>query len=486
MHVDTQRPNILWICTDQQRFDTLGCTGNAFVHTPNLDRLAAEGVLFEHCFPQSPMCAPSRASFLTGRYPRTTRCRQNGQSLPPDEVLITKRLADAGYICGLAGKLHVSACHPDAAPIMERRVDDGYSVFDWSHHPGGAVGKMWAMNAHHCWLVNRGVDYHPEPFEGSKYVQIGLAAEHSQAAWCADLAIEFIEAASQQDAPWLFSVNPYDPHHAFDPPEDYLRRYVDALSAIPLPNYVPGELGNKPLWQAIDHTGAHGGIGIPFRDMDEHDHRLIRAAYWAMVDLIDVQVGRMLDCLERLDQRQNTIVIFTSDHGEMLGDHGIYHKGPYFYEPAVHVPLIVSCPGRLQPGRRSRALVELSDLAPTLLDAAGLARPAGMQARSLWPLLTGASGLHEHRGSVYSEFYNSSFEYDPPAYGTMVRTDRHKLVAFHGCDAGELYDLAADPDETHNLWNEPEHLSTQGRMLKLLCDRMAETCDPLPEREAVW
>ena len=123
---DISRPNILWICTDQQRWDTLGCYGNPYVHTPHIDRLASEGVLFERCFSQSPVCTPSRASFLTGRYPRTTRCRQNGQDISDDEVLVTRLLADAGYVCGLAGKLHLSACNPSVTPEMESRIDDGY------------------------------------------------------------------------------------------------------------------------------------------------------------------------------------------------------------------------------------------------------------------------------------------------------------------------------------------------------------------------
>ena len=124
-----------------------------------------------------------------------------------------------------------------------------------------------------------------------------------------------------------------------------------------------------------------------FIDMDEHDHRLVRAAYWAMVDLVDAQVGRMLEALERTGQLEDTIVAFTSDHGEMLGDHGIYLKGPFFYEPAIRVPFIVSWPGGIAGGRRSEALVEGVDIAPTLLEAAGLPRSPGMQGRSLWPLL---------------------------------------------------------------------------------------------------
>jgi arylsulfatase A-like enzyme len=117
-------PNILWICSDQQRHDALGCYGNPHVRTPNIDRLAESGTCFENAFSQCPICTPSRSSFLTGRYPRTTRCRQNGQDIPADEVLVTRLMADAGYECGLSGKLHLSACHPTVC-VSERRIEDG-------------------------------------------------------------------------------------------------------------------------------------------------------------------------------------------------------------------------------------------------------------------------------------------------------------------------------------------------------------------------
>ena len=143
-----KQPNILWICSDQQRFDTLGCYGNEFVRTPNLDGLAESGILFERCYSQSPVCTPSRTSFLTGRYPRTTRCRQNGQSIPDDEVLVTRLLADAGYTCGLSGKLHLSTCNPQACPTIERRINDGYTEFHWSHHPS----PDWPANEYIHWL----------------------------------------------------------------------------------------------------------------------------------------------------------------------------------------------------------------------------------------------------------------------------------------------------------------------------------------------
>ena len=151
--MSNHRPNVLWICTDQQRHDTLGCQGNDFVRTPHLDRLAAGGMRFTRAFSQSPVCTPSRASFLTGRYPRTTRCRQNGQSIPEDEVLVTRLLADAGYTCGLAGKLHLSPCHPEVTHGSERRIADGYDEFHWSHHPSP---DDWPTNEYFHWLRERG------------------------------------------------------------------------------------------------------------------------------------------------------------------------------------------------------------------------------------------------------------------------------------------------------------------------------------------
>jgi arylsulfatase len=477
-------PNILWFCTDSQRWDTLGCYGNPFVHTPNLDALAESGVVFERCFAQSPVCTPSRAGFLTGRYPRTTRVRQNGQLMPADEVLVTRLLADAGYVCGLSGKLHVSACHPEPYVAGEPRINDGYSEFHWSHHPA----PSWPTNEYIRWLGERGLTFETPPHPDSRFVKIGMPAEHHQTTWCAQKAIDFIESAAAAERPWLFSVNPFDPHDNFDPAPEYLERHLRRLADIPLPNYTPGELENKPIFQQIDHRGAYNDPrNYPFPEMTEKDHRLVRAAYWAMIDLIDAQVGRVLEALERTGQRDNTIVIFTSDHGEMLGDHGIYLKGPYFYEPAIRVPLIISCPRLIPPGRRSPALLELIDLAPTVLDAAGLPRAAGIQALSLWPLLTGAADPDRLHDDVYCEYYHAlPCHSDPAAYATMLRDERYKLVAIHGREPGELYDLERDPAETHNLWEAAEYQTLKLALLRRLCDRMAWTVDPLPARTAAW
>jgi len=480
--------NVLWICTDQQRFDTLGCYGNTFVHTPNLDKLAEQGVLFENAYCQNPTCSPSRASFLTGRYPRTTQCRQNGQKISKDEKLISKIFSEQGYVCGLSGKLHLNPCNPTVCKAMEERIDDGYDVFHWSH--GGHDG--WATHEYFQWLREKGIHFEAQNVEGTNLVQYGMKEEYHQTKWCTDKAINFIEANTEYNNPWFFSLNLYDPHHPFDPPAEFLDQYIDILDKLPMPNYVEGELENKPVFQTMDHNGAYNNhdsnnAAIRYDKMSQYEHKLMKAAYYAMIDLIDKQVGRLISTLDRLGQLDNTMIIFTSDHGEMLGDHGIYLKGPYFYEGAVKVPLIISLPGSIRQNVRSSALVELMDLAPTLVEAIGLPFQIQMQGQSLWNLLTGKAELNFHKDSVYSEYYNSMpWHKNPKAYCTMLFDGKYKIVAAHGINQGELYDLQLDQNETHNLWEDDSYISIKNTMLVKLCDKMAFTIDPLGIRLSEW
>ncbi len=484
------RPNILWLCTDQQRYDTVRALGNDKINTPNIDALVASGTSFDRAYCQSPVCAPSRASFLTGRYPRTTGCRQNGQQINATERLVPRIMADQGYACGLAGKLHLAACQDR----VETRIDDGYAEFHWSHHPP----PDWEENAYAQWLAAKGVRwddiYQPPEDPRERLAFAGAPAEHHQTTFCADKAIEFINkqasravSARSPGHPWLFSFNCFDPHHPFDPPADFLSRYDPA--DMPLPARRVDELTNKPRWQRIDHTASRDGItGYNDAEMTDDDRRRVTAAYYAMVELIDHNVGRMVDALRETGQLENTLVIFMSDHGEMLGDHGFYLKGPHFYESAVRVPLVVSWPGQVKAGQRSDALVELTDLAPTLLDAAGLDAANDrqrMQGRSLWQILTGKADPTRHRDAVFSEYYNA-WSHRGEAYGTMLRTDDHKIVVYHGLDEddinGELYDLRSDPNEFENLWNDPAHGELKSRMLKRCFDASVFTMDPAPQR----
>ena len=466
------RPNILFIESDQHNHAVIGAYGDTVIRTPNLDALVAQGAAFTRAYCQSPVCTPSRASFLTGRYPRTTRCRQNGQAIPSSEKLISRLLADAGYTCGLAGKLHLATC---ANGVVEKRIDDGYEVFHWSHHPQ----PDWPENAYTQWLTQQGKTWE-ELYDGptTPYIKHGVAAEYNQSTWCANMAIDFIR--EQKGKPWFFSYNSFAPHHPFDPPADYLARYNP--DDMPLPKSRPDELENKTTYQQLDSQYAHNDPNsYNVAAMTDTDKREVTAAYYAMIELIDEGVGRMVDTLKETGQLENTIIIFMSDHGEMLGDHGIYLKGPHFYEEAVRVPLIFSWPSQFRSGLQADGLMELVDIAPTLLEAAGLDIPEAMQGKTLMPILRGESDPATHREHVFSEYYNAwSHKH---SYGTMLRSDTHKMIVYHGTDQGELYDLENDPDEFENLWNNPAQAGLKTEMLKDTFDASVFTMDPMPERE---
>jgi arylsulfatase A-like enzyme len=467
-------PNILWICADQQRFDTIQGLNNEYIHTPNLRKLMGESVTFTHAVCQNPVCSPSRASFLTGRYPHTTGLRANGQRIRSDERLVTRILADAGYACGLAGKLHLSPC---AGGRNENRIDDGYQVFWWSHD----LTDQWpGKNMWRVWLDQRGVQWPATP-PGVEAWGVPIAPKYTQTAWCSDMAIQFMRQQRKFN-PWLMSVNIFQPHHPFWPTKDYLDRYHP--DKLPSPNYHPGELDSKPLFQTVDHHGAYGGTAISFADTDDKTHREITAAYYAMIEQVDTEVGNMLKVLEETGQSDNTVVIYMSDHGEMLGDHGIYLKGPYFYDCMIRVPLIIRWPGKYKAGLRSDALVQLTDVAPTLLEAAGIPVPSGMQGMSLSGLLRGETTTH--RDSAYCEHFDSSFLYDPPPMAACVRSERYKLAYYKNPKTGELYDLEKDPGEVQNLWTSTSTRDIREEMMQKLATRMIDTVDPLPERKTPW
>ncbi|MBN1581772.1 MAG: sulfatase-like hydrolase/transferase [Anaerolineae bacterium] len=471
------RPNVLWICTDQQRFDTVHALGNAHIRTPNLDRLVAEGVAFTRAFSQSPICTPSRASFLTGCYPSTLHVNRNGNShFPSSELLITRRLADIGYDCGLVGKLHLAGAHGRVEPRWDDPARwDGYRVFKWSHHPDSEAFWPTKQHAYQQWLADQGIDWHAaynagradlDDWPKHAYSRTGIASEYHQTTWCANEAIAFM--CEQRDGSWLMSVNPFDPHPRFDPPAEYLARMnVDEM---PLPLFQPEELESQLDFQGIDHQTER-----PIAPQDYAARHMV-AAYYAQIEQIDDQVGRMLDALEASGQRENTIVIFTSDHGEMLGDHGLLWKGCRFYEGAVHVPLILSWPGHFQAGLRSEALVELTDLAPTLYEALGLPIPDFVQGKSLLPILNGEQAPHQHREFVRCE-YHDALDRAYASHANMILDGKFKLVVYHGHQIGELYDLEHDPSEFHNLWDDPSSQSVKYAKMKQIFDAVMLATD---------
>ena len=464
---DKERPNILWICTDQQRYDTIAALGNPCVSTPSLDQLVSLGVALERAYCQSPICTPSRASFLTGLYPSSLRVNRNGNpSFPDFPPLISKRLSDYGYTCGLIGKLHLTSAYKR----IEERADDGYSYWQYSHAPR----DDWPNGHDYAdWVRAQGADLGELVKDHA-----GVPAELHQTTWCAEKTIEFIEQNRGQN--WFASVNIYDPHPPFNPPQTYRDQFDPRQVNEPL--FRASDLEQQAKLSAIDFQSQARNPGdldisspvLPqspapgLKEADSHGSRdagTLIAAYYAMIKVIDDQLGRILAALDDSGQRDNTVIIFTSDHGESLGDHGLIQKGCRFYDGLVRVPLIWSWPGRLLSGVRSNALVELTDIVPTVLDVLGLPIPNYIAGSSLLPILTGERAPQHHRDYVRSE-YIDALDLPDHSRATMYFDGLYKIVVYHNHNIGELYDMADDPGEFVNLWDSGEHLALKADLLQ--------------------
>ncbi|MHA6616546.1 sulfatase family protein [Pseudonocardia sp. DLS-67] len=468
------RPNILVICTDQHRYDAISTHPGSAAITPHLQELADSGAVFDGCYAPSPVCSPTRASMLTGRYPRSHGLWANGVTLPDDEHMVSRELADAGYRCGLVGKMHLA---PAFQGRTEQRLKDGFEVFRWAHDPFHGSPE----NAYHQWLKRR----HPELWarasgdvvtpEKTDFVHADTAfdampTEAHYSTWVTEEVQEFLQTTSD-DQPFFLLANFFDPHHPFVAPQEYLDRYPPG--SVPPPVGGPDELAGKPDFQTEASCCSYAGHGPSFTDFDADGIDRIRRTYYAMVTLVDDCVGRIMQALRDRGRAEDTLVIFTSDHGEMLGDHAMLLKGPMMYEGAVHVPMIVSWPGRVPAAERVDGFVGVHDIARTVRTAAGLPQTALDQGTDLVGVARGEQPAREY---ALSEYRDSGYGYDPEVLTTMLRAGDHKLVLWHGEPAtarpatGELYDLAADPDELHNLWDDPAHAPVQARMLTTLVD----------------
>lgn len=463
-----KKKNLVMFCTDQQRANSLSCMGNTAISTPNIDRLAEEGTVFTRAYCQSPVCTPSRVSFMTGRYPCVTKGFYNGNgSYSKDEVLFTKTLADNGYTCANVGKLHLSA----AKNRMEWRGDDGYSVMKWSHTPY----NEWedGINKYQTWLKENGYDWEKEygingevaDLKGSKAYVDGIRPELHQTTWCVSEAIDFIDKSKNCDGSWAVTINTFDPHPPFDPPREYKDKIK--VEDMPLPLWKDGEMDNKPSHQQTDIIqGGQDGLAESIMELSDMQKRERIRDYYAEILLIDDQVGRLLRYLDENNLREDTIVIFMSDHGEMLGDHGLYWKGAYFYEALTHIPLIMSCPGTIKEGQKCTGLVELVDLAPTICELCTGTVPNQMQGVSFARILTGEADPTHFKDSVYCEFYRCLGRAHKDTFATMYFDGRYKVVCYHNTDEGELYDLEKDPDEYDNLWSNPEYENLKNEMVR--------------------
>jgi len=433
----TPRLNVLLITNDQFRADCLGALGNRVIRTPNLDRLASEGAIFERYYAQCPQCVPSRAAMHTGRYPHTNRTPSNAFRLPDSEVTLAKILAGHGYTTAVVGEL----------PFAPTNVLGGFQnvVAGFTEYQASLLGAGYALQGvAHAAAMKRDFQAVPAPWP----------EEVDESAFFAARAIEFLR--DHRDKPFFLHVNYRRPHHPFDPPAPFDAMYAGA--AFPASHKRDGEMKNKPPGQ---QRTIENSSGFDLRTLTPRDLDRVKSLYYGMISENDKYIGKILDHLRPSGLQDRTLVIFNADHGEMLGDHGLLFKGSYFYEEVVRIPLILRAPGKVAAGTRVKVLAEQIDLAPTVLELLGLERPPGMQGQSL---LSGKPRL-----AVHSEFANIK----------MLRNEEWKLVHYVQAPYGELYNLREDPHELYNLFDDAGAVKARHEMKSALTDWLINTQDPL-------
>lgn len=442
--------------TDQQRADALGCVSD-WMHTPHLDALARQGTRLAQMFAQSPVCVPSRCNFVSGRYPFAHRVGENNTLLPEGEPHLFRLLAAAGYQTGLIGKNHMLQ-HSDLEPLdfCFDEIGDADTP-QWKEHLSAIRRDMSEKGA---WA---GARWHDLPENETKTHAIGAKT------------LEVLDEMAQGEAPFFLWCSFRDPHAPHTAPRRFNEWYPESGVPLPLNALQPRaitELEDKPSRQLIKHFAEQ------MDKAEEDDIRRYIAVYSAMVSYVDEWVGRILQRLDELGLRENTIVVFVSDHGDFRGEHGMVKKDLVLYDCLLHIPCIVRWPGTVAAGRVTSAMVEQIDLHPTLCEWAGVEVPSHVQGKSLATLLRGATS--HHRDSIYAEACPPDYRNPYPDYESfadawqasrsddthplrwtanfnvpgdhcrMWRTRDWKYVRYITGEE-ELYDLATDPDEQHNL-----------------------------------
>lgn len=449
-------PNVLIIMTDQHAPLYSSAYGHAQVSTPAMDRLAREGVTFDQAYCNTPLCAPGRFSFMTGRYVHHLGTWDNCTPMPSDAVTWAHRLRARGYDAVLSGKMHFLG--PDQTHGFRQQL--AVDIHAEQRHPI------------YCWHEADGPVCPPQPWRGAADGGPGTSRVLDADDQAEQAALAYLRDPARRERPFALCVGFIAPHDPWLVPEPYFSRYYPGVD---LPAMPPGHLENLP--PAARLLRARHRMEGPFTD---DEIRRARAAYFGMITRVDEQIGRLLDCLEEQELAASTVVIHTSDHGEMLGEHGLWRKST-FYEQAARVPLQIRLPGGAFAGHRVAACVSLVDVTATILELAGVPPAERVAARldgaSLLPCLRGELSW---RDEVFCEYL--AHGNDRPR--AMVRRGRWKLC--YGYVAGgppqlELYDLAADPGEFVNLAGRPEHGAVEADLL----GRLLDGWDPVALNEAV-
>jgi iduronate 2-sulfatase len=458
-----RRKNVLFLIADDLN-TRIGCYGDKQVITPNLDRLAARGTRFDRAYCQFPLCGPSRNSMLTGLYPDSTGIYANSiifrQTIPSHHSL-SQCFRNDGYFAGRIGKLY----HYNVPNSIGTNGHDDPGSWELELNPAGCdrlleEGDIFSMvpgsfGGVVSWLASKRDD-----------------PQHTDSL-LADDAIWVLERMANQkknpakDKPFFLAVGFYRPHTPYVAPEKYFEHYP--LEEMP---YVPLDEA-KRLWPNAPKA-AFGSFSDFQNRMTEDHHRAALQAYYASVSFMDAQVGRVLDSLENLGLADDTIIVFTSDHGYHLGDHGLWQKRSLF-EQSARVPLIIAAPG-MPKAQVVKEPVGLVDLHPTLTSLCGV-KPRGKlkpQGQDLTPMLRDSSA--SGRGYALTQVDRGGNRKNKPAMGYSIRTSRYRYTLWASGEAGhELYDYETDPEETQNLADIPDHAELVGQLRKQLADAIGQT-----------
>ncbi|MBN2289998.1 MAG: sulfatase-like hydrolase/transferase [Candidatus Glassbacteria bacterium] len=463
-------PNILFITMDQARYDTLGAAGNTLARTPNLDRLAAGGVLFTNCASQSPVCMPSRATMMTGLYPKGHGVTDNFVcTLSPQHATVQELLHRAGYHAAIIGKNHYTY-RPDRSGGTKpgnvlQELPAGWDYYDMVDLKAGAISttpdayrrelkRLGLFEKYLNWYRRGGLG----PTDRIAINPWVLPAELHPDNVVGRKTVEYL-GRLPADRPFFLWASFNGPHPPFDTPEPWDRLF-DAAD-VPLPAWREDEFGNKPPEHRHLHDSQSGFWEAHTPGERDRLLRRMTALYWGSVSLIDHWIGKALEALKDKGLSGNTLVVFASDHGDYQGNHRMLNKGCALYDDLVHVPLILSGPG-IPAGRNDHRLVELADIFPTLLAAGGAGRQPNTTGHDLVSL---ARTGQEVREACFSEY----------TYLKSVRTRRWKYVHYAGKPYAELYDLQNDPHELVNLAGDPGHAARVGEMKELLILRNFES-----------